>query len=301
MSIHDRFDLASWIREFPLDRLRSEAEAFVAQRQRAFPDRYPSAASVDDHIRLMYPRGEIAVGPKSVAVNEQLRAEAGGARADAGASAATDVVVWSRGEAADRAITKIGGRPYRSATSPWPIGPDGFELRFVGQLCFADSSDLVPGLPADVLLIFGDDDALIAEPDRLVFEWVRLGIEDLVDQLPQREDRLTPFHGVLHRTHDWPDAEELFAAYRRGDILAVWEGTKLGGVPHYIQGDENPVGRFIGALGSIAVPEDDRYPFVNVPEPRGRSGDNDLMIGDMGSLYLFLFPDGRVRGVPQCY
>ena len=38
-----------------------------------------------------------------------------------------------------------------------------------------------------------------------------------------------------------------------------------------------------------------------VAELRGWSRENDLMIGDMGSLYLFLQADGTVVGLPQCY
>ena len=43
------------------------------------------------------------------------------------------------------------------------------------------------------------------------------------------------------------------------------------------------------------------YPFVNVAEPRGWSQENELMIGDMGSLYLFVGRDGSVEAVGQCY
>ena len=301
MPLHDRFDLAAWIREFPLQRLRLEAEQFVAARRSAFPERYPDEASVADHIGLMYPHGEIVVGPKSVAVNEQLRAEAAGS-ASAGPHVPTDVVVWCSGEPAHGAVTKTGGRPYRSASSPWPTDERGKELRFIAQLSFVDSRDLVPDLPGDVLLIFGEDEALLEEPGRLVFEWVRLGIPDLVPDVPAREDEVSCFYAVLHRTSDWPDADDaIFPEDRRAESLAVWEGTKLGGVPHFIQDDESPGGRFIAALGSISVPDDERFPFVNVAEPRGGSSENDLMIGDMGSLYLFLFPDGRVLAVSQCY
>jgi hypothetical protein len=301
MPIHERFDLAAWIREFPLERLRAEAEAFVHERRRRFPERYADDAAVAEHISIMHPHGDIVVGPKNVAVNEQLRAEATASAAYSGSRVATDVVVWCEGEPAQRAVTKIGGRPYRPASARWPTDADG-PLRFIAQLCFADSRDLLPALPGDILLIFGDDDALLAEPERLVFEWVELGVADLVEHVPERDDRLGALHGALHRTKDWTDADEdTFDGDEGSHYLAVWEGTKLGGAPRYVQGDENPGGTFIGALGSIAVPDDQRYPFVNRAEPRGGSGENDLMIGDMGSLYLFLLPDGRMCGVPQCY
>jgi hypothetical protein len=160
-------------------------------------------------------------------------------------------------------------------------------MRFIGQLCFADSRDILPELPGDVLLVFGDEDALVAEPERLVFEWWPLTSARLVAEVPAVEDPLVPYHAHLHRTDDWDDA--------------VFEGTKIGGLPKFIQDVPDISGTFIGAIGSISVPDDQRHPFVNVAEPRGRSDENDLMIGDMGSLYLFVLPDGTVLGLSQCY
>ena len=47
---------------------------------------------------------------------------------------------------------------------------------------------------------------------------------------------------------------------------------------------------------------DERHPFVNVAEPSwGWSDETDLMIGDMGSLYLFLGADGTIQAVSQSY
>lgn len=96
-----------------------------------------------------------------------------------------------------------------------------------------------------------------------------------------------PYHAHLHRTDDWDEA--------------VFEGTKIGGLPKLIQDVADISGTFIGTLGSISVPDDQRHPFVDVAEPRGWSDENDLMIGDMGSLYLFLRPDGTIATSSQCY
>ena len=298
MPTHDRFDLSHWQAEFPLGRLREDAERFVRQRQRQLPAEYPDGEAVDDHVRLMSPKWEIVVGPKALAVNEQLRTEFAANRPYAGPRVATDVVVWARGEGAIRSATKVGGLPYRDASARWPADNAGTSRRFIGQLSFADSAEIIPGLPGDVLLIFGDDDALLSEPEQLAFEWVKLGITDLVREVPSGQEGLTPFYGVLHRTEDWADEARLPADARD---IGLWEGTKLGGVPRFIQDDDVPGGRFIGALGSISVGADQPFPFVNQAEPRGWSRENDLMIGDMGSLYLFLQADGTVVGLPQCY
>jgi Domain of unknown function (DUF1963) len=287
MSVHDRIDLAHWIAEFPLSQMRAEARAFVLNRRQKLPEAYADDKQVEDHIQLMRPKWEIVVGPRDVAINEQLRTEALAAREYAGKRYPTDVVVWAKGEPSNRSVTKVGGLPYRPAALPWPEDSTGTPLRFIAQICFVDSRELVPPLPGDILLIFGDDDALVGEPERLVFEWWPLAPTSLISEVPVRADALTPFCAVLHRAEDWDDS--------------IFEGTKIGGLPKFIQEVPEQSGAFIAALGSISVSADQPNPFVNVAEPYGRSDENDLMIGDMGSLYLFLAPEGNVQAISQCY
>ena len=287
MGVHDRLDLAHWIAQFPLSRLRAEARDYVLQRRQKLPQQYADDHAVEEHIHLMNPTWDIVVGPGTVAVNEQLRADRIAAGERPVQRVPTDVMVWARGEPANRAVTKVGGLPFRPSDVAWPEDEDGKPLRFIGQLCFADSLDIVPALPGDVLLIFGDEDALVAESERLVFEWRPLASGPLVSEVPVVEDPLVPYHAHLHRTADWDDE--------------IFEGTKVGGLPKYIQDVPDLSGTFIGTLGSIAVPDDQRYPFVNVAEPRGKADEHDLIIGDMGSLYLFLQPDGTIAAASQCY
>lgn len=287
MGVHDRLNLAHWVAQFPLSQLRAEARDYVLQRRQKLPQEYADQQAIEDHIQLMNPKWDIVVGPGQVAVNEQLRAEAIAAGERPVRRFPTDVMVWAKGESTTRAVTKIGGLPYRPSDVAWPKDKKGEPQRFIGQLCFADSRDIVPRLPADVLLVFGDEDALVAEPERLVFEWWPLTTAPLVSEVPAVEEPLVPYHANLHRTDDWDDA--------------VFEGTKIGGLPNYIQDVPDVSGTFIGTIGSIAVPADQRHPFVNVAEPRGWSDENDLMIGDMGSVYIFVRPDGTIASLSQCY
>jgi hypothetical protein len=83
----------------------------VFKRRDEMPKEYPSGGHVARHIKLMEPGGEILVGPGSLAVNEQLRAETFAGSRYRGARIATDVFVWARGEAPNPAMSKIGGGP----------------------------------------------------------------------------------------------------------------------------------------------------------------------------------------------
>lgn len=91
------------------------------------------------------------------------------------------------------------------------------------------------------------------------------------------------FFGVRYRTSDFADAGRWKAQIeghipatftgRRRDILAsstaIWVGTKLGGVPPYIDNPTSPppAARFIGSLCQVSVLFDVAYPFVNRVTP----------------------------------
>ena len=302
--LHERFDLQKWVRIFPLAKLRTESRDFVLERQRQLPEEYPNDAAVEKHIRLMSPGGCFIVGPKGLAITEQLRAESLEHLPEAPTGIDVDVFVWAMGEPEKRAVTKVGGLPYWPADATWPVDDRGDLIRFVAQLSFADSRDIFPELPGDVLLVFGDNDAVCFEPKRLVFRWMPLTILPLVDRVPETdpEETITPFFGIVHRSQDWKgDFDLLDAQYQRAWRIAVLEGTKIGGVPACIQETSALDGRFLGAIGSISVAPDQLYPFINVQEPFGWNQDHNLMIGDMGSLFLILRDDGSVTADSQCY
>ena len=300
--IHEQIELSRWVREFPIEKLRGDARAFVLQRQKQLPSEYANGGSVERHIALMSPGGEIIVGPSSIAINKQLRDEAFAKSAYSRRRVPTDTFIWAKGEPKRRCLTKVGGLPYWPKDMPWPCESYGRPSRFIAQICFADSADIIASLPGQVLLIFGDNDALL-DPERLLFKWLPLGITDLITDIPPREDLLTPFYGVIFRTEDWPDSiSDLEGKYKYPQHIAIMEGTKIGGSPSWIQDEEPQSGRVIASLGTISVAFDQPWPFVNVPEPRGWiDDDRDLKIGDMGLLYLFISSNGTVRAVSQCY
>jgi hypothetical protein len=301
--LHDRLDLARWIREFPAAQARQAARDHVLHRHREDPGRYPNQEALERHIRLLSPGGEIVTGPREVALVEQLREEAFSKRPYEGRRLATDVFVFARGEAPRRETTKVGGLPYWPAGRAWPTGANGRALTFIAQLCFADSLDLTGPLPGDLLLVFGDEHAVFGqEVGRLRFEWLPLGVPRLADaqEIPETGLHLLPCHGVVHRTADFPDAGPWFEAYRHGSQLAVIEGTKIGGVAAWIQDEPELPGRYLCSLGSISPNPRHPFPYVNV-STLSEYEDETLMWGDVGTVFVSLDEAGSAFGATQGY
>jgi hypothetical protein len=183
-------------------------------------------------------------------------------------------------------------------------------MQFAAQVCFADSQDLVGSLPGDVLLVFFDYDVYYDtfDPSVLHLEWVSLGESDLISEedMPQTEFKYAPYFAQIHRTYDYPDAEAGFDEYFCSYQLNVIEGTKIGGVPRWIQDDPGLPGRFICAIGSVSPIWYRPHPFVNVPEPLDQSykqpeNQYDFMWADVGSLYVFLDEQGKLQWDVQFY
>lgn len=290
--IHDRLDIEHWKTIFSVQRMREAGEK---------------------------PDANIISGPYDIAVVEQLR-EAAFVMDSILERIPTDVFVWNRGESPQRAVTKVGGVPYREADKPWPIAPSGIPMTFVAQFCFADSHDIVPTVPGDIVLIFaegkewryrdevdydfawGDGD----ERDSAIhFEWVKM--DDALplvtrDEMPQTLWRIAPCYAAIHRTWDYPTADGF--AYPEVDqhIPTVLEATKIGGVSPWLdeleESDSLPGGNFLCSLSSIFPDIYEPYPFINVPEPIPYDewqASHMLMIGDVGLMNFFINGYGDLR------
>jgi len=307
--VHDRFDLDLWMGRFSLEVLRREAEEFFEQRRREAPEVFGNEATKRSMTRLG-PRGNVVDGPKYMAVIEQLRTRS--ARPLPPDLVPADVFVWARGEGGPPAGTKIAGLPYRPASAPWPTSREGKPMDFLAQICFADSRDIAGALPGDVLLIFCDGEGLSAcvdEPEGVAFEWWPLGLGDLAgrDGVPERRWTLNPVHAQIHRTADYadpPDPEDspLLTSMNDVDSILVVNGTKIGGVPIWPQGDPELPGRHLCSLASLN-PYGERWPLLNVERnPLGRAYlDKDLlMLGDLGNLNISIDSAGGLHWRADC-
>lgn len=195
--------------------------------------------------------------PEDVALLERLRASAY-AGLPSLTRVPTAVFVWRAGEPARREVTKIAGLPYRQAGRPWLLGPSGEPLTFVAQFCFADSRDLVPPLPGDVLLICATGAPSPPPAIRfsltwgagLSFEWTTFGDFPLVQgaDIPPTPWPVRPCSGLVERLWDYRGVPPEIAL----DVPAVVEGTKIGGLCPWL--DEPDYNRFDLETGTPGAP-----------------------------------------------
>jgi hypothetical protein len=74
------------------------------------------------------------------------------------------------------------------------------------------------------------------------------------------------------------------------------EGTKIGGIPRFIQAGEPPDGKFIASFGSLIPTCFAPYPLVNQIEPlESYLSPGELVWGDAGCLYFSMNDDGSVN------
>ena len=249
-------------------------------------------------------RGQHITSPHDLFSVETLR-DAHGLRT--GQPVPADVFVFGKGEPPRREGTQVGGLPYWPEDRPWPLNLfSGEPCLFLAQVNFADSRDLFPALPGEVLvLLVADTERNLWDPGVIHFEWLPLGLRPVA-----RCDkslialRAGPFYGVIHRSADYPETLDSARRLklRDGWNLPVLNGTKIGGVPHFIQSGDDSRGQFLCQLGSIQAAPDVPYPWVNQAEPltldfddRGIHGrGNEVLFADLGSFYLFLRGDGTV-------
>ncbi|MEM1228720.1 MAG: DUF1963 domain-containing protein [Planctomycetota bacterium] len=232
----------------------------------------------------------------------------------AGDGVPVDVFVFGKGEPLDPRCTKVGGKPYWPVGKPWPRDNNGTPLLFVAQFCFADSLDVFDReLPGTILsLLTARADAWMWPDGDLRFHW-HTGDEpnaELNGILSATGDA-GPFFGSIYRTCDYPAAIELALDQEvpRSYLLAALEGTKMGGVPRFIQQEFSVKPNHLCQLGSIQAHPNVPYPWVNQSDPLGLSfnekgiyGDqNCAVLGDMGSVYMELGSDGNVTRSFECY
>lgn len=313
--LHERLDINRWKSLFPVGRMREEVRRSVRERYEREPHLFEGGPHVEWLILGGQPYGGGGCSPADVAVHEQLVDEAlfgVGKWQETPERTPTDVFAFALGEPERREATRYGGLPYRPKGEEWPTSGSGQPMTFVGQVCFADSRDVEPvgRLPGDVLLVFGDTEKIVrwleSDPAALSFEWRRVGeVEDPVadEEVPKTGWEIEPCRGVIHRAHDYPerryDQFDIDDPHRSARVIG---GTKIGGIPPWLQDEEPLPGVHLCTLAPVWPRFGDPYPFVNVEEAATSDSPylNRLMTwGNWETVYVFVGDDGGLSWVLQ--
>lgn len=241
--------------------------------------------------------------PCQIAQIEQLRERAlsGLRREQAGQAVpiATDIFLWAKGEPESRETTRIGGLPFWPKGRKWPEISRGRPATFIGQICFADSLDIVPSLPSYILLIFGELDSPSGVPKKLDFYWINTSAIDPVtsSDIPDTDVQVTPCYGSIYRASD--HGKWFFADYGLDTSLAVIEGSKIGGIAPWLRPPARTPGTFLCSIGSMSPALQQPFPWLDTPEPIESPEDGLLTLGNGGMLYLFTDNRGRIQWTVQ--
>lgn len=204
------------------------------------------------------------VGPLHMAMLERYRRSLGIESKPAGRRD-TDIFLMSLGVPPRRDLTQFGGLPYRPADEPWPTRADGTPLRFLAQMRFRESSDILSiKPPGDILLLFCSPNIIV---DDWKFEWRTLDIpeSELIAGHVDTSGK-PPFlqcYGHRFRTFDPPTHE---VAQEIGDFL-ILPATKIGGAISGTNMFNMPVDRHFATLSSICPMMRTAFPWLNVSDP----------------------------------
>jgi hypothetical protein len=283
------------------------------------------------HWEAQFPLGKDGVrtgnswvqSPEDVALLEQSRREAA-KHGELGPSVPVDFFTWSLGIDTDRPwLTRLGGTPWREADKPWPTDSDGIPMHFLGQICFADSKDILPfELPGDVALIFGrwqSGWAFLPDDDGFL-EWSSLKLaEPLQFQNGWTTELPFCYQGVIHRSVQYIDQEQADAAFTAAGSthgaynFASVQATSIGSFAHLPQcgpcgSDSNFT--LIATLSSLYFR--DRWPLCDIPSSLvkvsrdGTAHDTGsipgltLGIGDAGCIWISRDKYGEIELASAC-
>ena len=120
---------------------------------------------------------------------------------------------------------------------------------------------------------------------------------------------------ILSGVPDWMTPESRVWSKFQLRWLPILSGTKIGGETSFVQSGEGVSGQVLCQLASIQAAGCVPYPWINRAEPLGllRQFDandydgmtsdpgNEVMFGDMGSIYIFQDSQRQVRSVFESY
>ena len=199
--------------------------------------------------------------------------------------------------------TKFGGQPVWKDAPTWPLSRStGQPMRFIGQVALGRE----PGAPEGAMAYLfmtepwpdsvvwvdgtwdpeGGENAVIVQPGDpppvdTVAQFTGPTLVRWVESPDRRTREPQPCEfGVSLEPVEEPDAREPTPTEQTVTDFKRLEGTKLGGLPAFVQAPEFPFGEDARLLLQL---DSDDVPFI-------------INLGDGGIGYVFISPDGR-RGV----
>ena len=236
---------------------------------------------------------------------------------DLGVAVPADVFAWALMPVVEKPwLTRIGGVPWRPQNKPWPRDRNGVPLLFLGQICFADSSDILPfELPGEVALIFGTGHGgWFSVHKDWALEWSPMKIDEPQEiwRCPWNGLLTLNYQGVIHRTVLHPDRHTVDAvlesmgyepcssggANMETTLIATTADFQQG--PPFEEGDGNTL---IAMLSSLYFRGE--WPVCDVPAclrmMSGAPGKEvgvdwsplNFGIGDNGCIYIYRDKNGE--------
>jgi hypothetical protein len=207
------------------------------------------------------------------------------------------------------------------------LNPDSHSrepLTFVGQICFADSWDILPELPGDLLVLLARGDDYV----NTIGLWFNLDDGPLLDpkRVPKSGIALLPLHASLYRTIEYakfPYGELKSNGLRYSvPLFRHITSTKIGGITPDVGGeyvrnegetkdqydarcqrlDAQLQAKYIGTLHSPEGPNQP-YPYIglaNGSKLSARGRDAFLHIADCGGLSFYLEGDSVNISLNSC-
>lgn len=170
-----------------------------------------------------------------------------------------------------------------------------------------------------MLVFFQDENSFLGYADSVHIEWWDIAIDTPMNaaDIPTPSFLVPELTGVLHRTHEFPDAADIFKheGYQDSSRLSTSQGTKIGTETHFIQGDPSSgEDILICALNSLGPSK--MWPFVDLPRlpdtsphcghdsiPDDAHGWSrySMDLSDCGCMYFFLNEHGKTWCTGDCY
>ncbi|MFG0292725.1 MAG: DUF1963 domain-containing protein [Phycisphaerales bacterium JB050] len=290
-SHHPRFDFDYWAKHFPVDTSKASK-------------RKPVYRTKDGELVDL----REVNSPIELAESEQVRWDLARRLRLRGKPA--DIFVFREGEPPSPYLTKFGGRPYWPVGRPVPLDESGNPMRFIGQLCFLDSLDIIDlELPGEVLVIFDSwaptqgHERYESFSESKAAVWVtRAEVE--ASGMASGLDSYLNFvaHGQIHRTMDY-HARRAFYYLAQPALAATRVGR--GGDHPQRRPDEAPINE-VGCVYSFRAPR--VWPDPADPHTLKDHRDYEhwtdrfmeIMIGDVGGMYFNLEDDGTVSIDDSC-